>query len=414
MQSYSSRHDGSLAALPRPQALLAALAGLALAGGVGVLAAAVDGRQAALLAVGAALGFALHHALFGFAGAYRRFFTEGRTAGIRAQLLMLAVASMAFAPLLAAGEAFGHGLGGAVAPVGVSVMAGAFLFGIGMQVAGGCASGTLFTFGGGSLRMAAVLAGFVAGSVIGSAHLPWWLDQPRLARYSLFTSFGWPLGLAAQLAFLGLLALGARAWERRRRGTLEPLAWRAHEAPWAHTLFRGGWPLAWGALALALLNLATLLIAGHPWSVTWGFTLWGGQAADALGFGVREWTFWQWPRPAAALDSPVFEDGVSVMNMGIVVGALLAAGIAGRFAPRLRFSPGALAGAVLGGLLLGYGARLAFGCNIGAFFGGVASGSLHGWLWILFALAGTAAAVRLPLPMGLRGQDEPVRGACAP
>ena len=43
---------------------------------------------------------------------------------------------------------------------------------------------------------------------------------------------------------------------------------------------------------------------------------------------------------------------------------------------------------VLGGLMLGYGARLAYGCNIGAFFSGVASGSLHGWVWVFAAVVG--------------------------
>lgn len=44
---------------------------------------------------------------------------------------------------------------------------------------------------------------------------------------------------------------------------------------------------------------------------------------------------------------------------------------------------------------MGYGARLAFGCNVGAYFGGIASTSLHGWLWIFFALLGTGVGVRL-------------------
>lgn len=48
---------------------------------------------------------------------------------------------------------------------------------------------------------------------------------------------------------------------------------------------------------------------------------------------------------------------------------------------------------MLGGLLLGYGARLAYGCNIGSYFSGIASGSVHGWLWIVFALAGNWAAL---------------------
>ena len=51
---------------------------------------------------------------------------------------------------------------------------------------------------------------------------------------------------------------------------------------------------------------------------------------------------------------------------------------------------------------MGYGARLAFGCNIGAFFSGVASTSLHGWLWIVCALGGTWAGVYLRPLFGLR------------
>jgi hypothetical protein len=68
-----------------------------------------------------------------------------------------------------------------------------------------------------------------------------------------------------------------------------------------------------------------------------------------------------------------------------------------------------LLAAVLGGLLMGYGARLAFGCNIGAFFSGVASFSLHGWLWIACALPGTWLGVRLRPLFGLANRAPAVR-----
>lgn len=42
-----------------------------------------------------------------------------------------------------------------------------------------------------------------------------------------------------------------------------------------------------------------------------------------------------------------------------------------------------------------YGALLAFGCNVGAFFSGIASTSLHGWLWIAAALLGSVAGIKL-------------------
>ena len=394
--------SGAPPAPVKPQTLVAAAAGLALAGCVAALAITVDGRLAALLVVGGLAGLALHHALFGFASSTRRLLVEGRGAGVRAQLLMLAAASIAFAPLLAGGSAFGQSLGGALAPVGLSVAVGAFLFGVGMQLGGGCASGTLSGFGGGSLRMAITLGAFIAGSVIGTAHLPWWLDQPRLAAISIPNTLGWPAGLTVQLAAIGLLALGAIALERRRHGAHEPLAWSG-SGDWRARLMLGGWPLAWGALALALLNLATLLIAGHPWSVTWGFALWGASLADALGFGIADWTFWQWSRPSRALEAGVAHDTVSVMNAGLILGALLGAALAGRFARRRRLTAGAVLSAVIGGLLLGYGARLAFGCNIGALFSGIASGSAHGWLWLLAALPGAWAGARLRPLFGLDG-----------
>ena len=45
--------------------------------------------------------------------------------------------------------------------------------------------------------------------------------------------------------------------------------------------------------------------------------------------------------------------------------------------------------------MLGYGSRIAYGCTIGAFFSGVASTSVHGWVWIVSALPGTWVGVRL-------------------
>ncbi|MDH3661056.1 MAG: YeeE/YedE family protein, partial [Alphaproteobacteria bacterium] len=95
------------------------------------------------------------------------------------------------------------------------------------------------------------------------------------------------------------------------------------------------------------------------------------------------------------LEGSLFRDNITIMNIGIMLGALIAAGLAGRFAPMLKIPLRSLAAALLGGLLMGYGARLAFGCNIGAFFSGAASFSLHAWIWILFAFAGTWVGVKM-------------------
>jgi uncharacterized membrane protein YedE/YeeE len=354
-------------------------------------------RQAALFLTGGALGVALYHALFGFTGAWRSLLTGGSGAGLRAQMVMLALASVIFLPVLASGSLFGQAVGGAIAPAGTSVLVGAFLFGVGMQLGGGCASGTLFTVGGGSPRMVVTLAAFIAGSVIGTLHAPWWYAQPGLGSVSLGRTLGTGPALALQLGVFAAIFAASLAWERRRHGGPAPAAAGATEAVpgLGRRMLQGPWPLMWGAVALALLNALTLALAGHPWSITFAFGLWGAKLLAAAGVDVAAWPFWTWPYPAQALHGSIFADTTSVMNMGIVLGALLAAGLAGRFAPTWRIPARSLAAAVIGGLLLGYGARLAYGCNIGAFFSGVASGSLHGWLWFAAALVGNYLGTRL-------------------
>ena len=101
----------------------------------------------------------------------------------------------------------------------------------------------------------------------------------------------------------------------------------------------------------------------------------------------------------------VLADATSVMDFGILLGALLAAGLSGSFAPADRVRGLDVLTAVVGGLLLGYGARLAFGCNIGGLLAGIASGSVHGWLWLVAGFAGTMLGVRLRILLGV---DPPV------
>src|SRR5215470_2736045 len=72
------------------------------------IAQTVRGRQAWLFLVGSAAGVVLYHAAFGFTSSWRVFITDRRGAGLRAQMLMLAVTCAVFFPLLAAGSVFGQ------------------------------------------------------------------------------------------------------------------------------------------------------------------------------------------------------------------------------------------------------------------------------------------------------------------
>jgi len=354
-------------------------------------------RQGALFLVGLSAGVFLYHAAFGFTAAWREIVNTGRGAGLRAQMIMLGITVLIFTPLIAMGEVGGISLRGSVAPLNVAVICGAFLFGVGMQLGGGCASGTLFTAGGGNIRMFVTLAAFIAGSVIGTWHWSLWQGVPGVEPVALSQSFGVLPAIAISFALFGLVWMVAARVERKRCGSVEKIWHTTTRQSW----LRGPWPLLAGALALAMVNLATLLLAGRPWGVTSAFALWGGKIATAINIDVTGWAYWQRPGAANSLEQSIFTDVTSVMNIGIIFGALLAAGLAGKYAPSFKLPLRSLLAAIVGGLLLGYGARIAFGCNIGAYFGGISSTSLHGWLWFVAAFAGSSLATRFRPYFGL-------------
>ncbi|MDT0511997.1 MULTISPECIES: YeeE/YedE family protein [unclassified Halomonas] len=380
-------------ALTRPKRLsLPAVAAGALLLGALVVGTLFGARLGGLMVVGGLLGMVLYHAAFGFTAAWRVFITERRGRGLRAQMVMLAIAVLLFFPALGAGSLLGQPVYGFVAPIGVSVVFGAFLFGVGMQLGGGCASGTLFTAGGGNARMMITLVFFIIGSLIGTAHFGWWQSLPALQPVSLVKTAGTGGGMAISLALFAAIAAFTVVMEKRRHGQLE----RAAKIDVGNRRWLlGPWPLLAGAVALALLNFATLALAGRPWGITSAFALWGAKGFTALGGDVSQWGYWQSSWNAAALEATIWRDITSVMNIGLMLGALIAASLAGRFAPSFRIPLRSVLAAVIGGIMLGYGARLAFGCNIGAYFSGIASGSLHGWVWLVAAFAGNMLGVKL-------------------
>jgi uncharacterized membrane protein YedE/YeeE len=361
-----------------------------------LLATVASGRHALLFLVGTFAGVALYHAAFGFTSSWRDFIVHRRGDGLRAQMLMLALTTAVFVPLIARGQFWGLTVRGSVAPAGVPVLVGAFLFGVGMQLGGGCASGTLFSAGGGSVRMYATLAAFIAGSVLGVRYSSMWDTAPALRPMSLIGELGPAWGFLASLALFALIAVCTWTLERRSASGA-----KGSDAAVGVRVLRGPWSLVAGACALAAVNIATLLLAGRPWGVTSAFGLWGSKALMAVGVDVASWSYWQPAARAADLHASVFRDVTSVMDVGIMIGALAAAAAAGRFAPNWRVPGRSLLAAVIGGVLLGYGARIAFGCNIGAYFSGVASTSLHGWLWLAAAFTGNIVGTRMRPWFGL-------------
>ncbi len=329
-------------------------------------------RQAALFLVGIGLGAALAGARFGFTTGWRRLIEERDPRGVVGQLLLLGLAATMAMPLLGTFSELQAALG----PPSVSLLVGAFVFGLTMQIADGCGSGTLYKAGLGVPLNMGILPLFALGSFLGSVHLDSWLALGQSTPVGLVSA--WGVGAALAGTWLVLLAVGVSV----RR-------WAGWQQPW--------WDRRWfvGAVALAVLATLNLVIAGQPWGVVYGFGLWAAKAATALGaFDPMANAFWSQAGNAQRLTQTVLLDVTSITNIGILGGALWVAARDGGEAARPLTGRQWMVG-LAAGFVMGYSSRLAFGCNVGAMLSGISTGSLHGWIWVPMAFAGTLIGVRV-------------------
>ncbi|WP_461467792.1 YeeE/YedE thiosulfate transporter family protein [Melaminivora sp.] len=346
---------------------------LALLALFGWLLWSVSARQALLLLVGTGFGAALAGTRFGFTTGWRMLVERRDPSGVYAQLLLLALLALLSMPLLVHFPETTAALG----PPSISLLVGAFVFGLCMQIADGCGSGTLYKAGLGVPLNMAILPLFALGSFVGSVHLNDWLALGASAPVGLVQRWGLAPALTLTLLALALLAWGVGRWTGR------PLRPAQLPARWL-----------WGALALALLATLNLLIAGQPWGVVYGFGLWGAKAATALGlFDPAANAFWGDPGHAQRLSQTLLLDVTSITSLGILAGALWVS--ASRPRVRQPLTPRQWLVGLVAGFLLGYSSRLAFGCNVGAMVSGISTGSLHGWIWVPVAFAGTLVGLRV-------------------
>ncbi len=177
-----------------------------------LLLAQINWKLALNLGLGVGLGFALEKSRFCFVAAFRDPILTGMTALSQALILLLGVSILGFA--LVAGSGQGYALN--VYPLGANTIVGGLLFGIGMVLAGGCASGILMRIGEGFAMQMLALAGALVGVFFGERSLRWWQgwgwEQPGIF---LPAKLGWLSTLSLEMAVLVVLWLLARWWQNR-------------------------------------------------------------------------------------------------------------------------------------------------------------------------------------------------------
>ncbi|MBI9102833.1 MAG: YeeE/YedE family protein [Spirochaetales bacterium] len=159
--------------------------------------------------------------------------------------------------------------------------------------------------------------------------------------------------------------------------------------------FKDAWPYVTGAILLSIFQIVTLASTGSPWGVSGVLANWGAWLYELVGGNVDKWYYFSSPGAQATLDNGFLKDPGTMRNVGLILGALFATLMASQFKIKKIKSKKQIVAAILGGLLMGYGARIGFGCNIGALFSGISSLSLSGWVYAVFLFLGAMVGSKL-------------------
>ena len=271
---------------------------------------------------------------------------------------------------------------------------GGFLFGIGMAFAAGCASGTTYRVGEGMMGSLMALLGLMLGGyateygvLLGVVNNPDF--GLRSSQFKIAAADGSPLTLDN---FFGSILTPILTWGIVILITVISiilLVWKAY-LPWknegnnidlSHLLekiFKGsGWKWWITGLAIGLIGSFTLIYntvavgigqcAAYPLGFTGG---WNGL----LGFLISG--------SDTALNWSVF------LVIGVVIGAFMAANIAGEFKLRAPKNGKILFFQFIGGIMMGIGAVFAGGCNISNILIGVPQLSIASIITSIFIILG--------------------------
>src|SRR5574341_2198999 len=268
-----------------------------------------------------------------------------------------------------------------------------------MVLAGGCVSGTLWRIGEGYVGSLVALVGILVGLEWATLSWNWWWEH-GMSRATLIwlpqTLGHMGAWIAVMMALAGLYVL-TYWWEAHRAGPdvrfpdhLQPPLFTFQDrlrAVWKR-LFVEAWPASAAAVALAVLNV-TAFAFDHPLGVTGELSAWSSRIFGRLGVVAGHLEGLDQFSGCNLVDAPPgLLTNTFMLDVGLVFGAFAASVMAAEFKIRVPRQPVRYLQSAVGGTLMGYGAGIALGCTIGAFFSAIPSLGLNGWLFGLGLLGG--------------------------
>lgn len=359
----------------RARARLTALLVLASAAAASAIyAMAGFGTAAALILLGLAYGYVIHRGRLCFANAMYGFDLT-LTRSILYGLLTASVGSYLVVDVFRLAVP-------AASPAGVHTLIGSLLFGMGMPLAGGCLVGVMFRLGGGSTQSAVAFVGILLGGLVG-ALTAWPLADRLRTEYGIrpYEALGPAASLAVNIAAISaLLALLYLRDSRLLSVGIPSLVRTDLRSPafWATASFAGLWLaqfIYYGPLnTIAPLTRTAAWLSGASPPETW----------VAFVGGIK----------------PPHQDPSLLLLLALITGSATSALLHGEFMGFKKVKRQIAARAFAGGLLMGFSAWLAVGCNISGFWSAAAQLRADGWLYALGLFAGAQVGLKLAAKIG--------------
>lgn len=348
------------------------------------------------LFVGIGIGYILSRGFLGFAGSINRAYSNGSTKLLRYMFLLFFTTSVLFAVILAAEPTYIDGL--SLNPINLGLVIGAGIFGVGMALAAGCASGVLCHMTASYTKNSVALFFFSFGVFLGFSSqekLKIVTDGPVIYFPELVD--GKFMGLAFAVLVTLMLTLiviyFAYKYEKYAKeklghsGIVASEKIEEKEYTIFEKIFVKQFSMPVTVLLLSMLMSSMLLIFRASWGVSTAFGFWFGKFLMLFGFSAEQLGNFT-SKGAEFFEPGILENSGSVQNLGILIGSFIFIFTAQKFSNNWKMTKKEIFIYIIGGILLGVGTRFANGCNAGALYMPIAGFSLSGWVFFIFMAIG--------------------------
>ncbi len=364
-----------------------------------IIGFAVDTAITTRIFLGLALGYVLVRGSFGFAGSVNRAYKYNSLALMRALMNMFMITAGLSAILFLITDIASYDLW--INQINLGLILGGLLFGIGMAFASCCASGVMTDEVVSPTKLVVVTLGFGLGILLGfplQTSATWITDGAQIAFFNISDNIlvGLTFAVVVTIALAMLVKFITRKVEAKweTEGKVACCASEVIEGEYENTtekILAKPFTLNQTAVIISVIFVVMLAVTKSGWGASTPYGFWVGKLL--MVFGVDAATLGEFTGKGAdffnfGLFSGQGPSSVGIQNMFIFVGGCIAALTMNKFSPSFKLPIKQVVILLVAGLVMGFGTRLANGCNVGALYTPIANFSLSGWIFLIPMVVG--------------------------